>query len=433
MKKNKILPLIVFFLCSTVFLSACTKPAATSKSSTSNKNIQGNITIYADENDTKYLNTAINSFISRNNNAKIKVETLGEDEIVTKYMENYGKEDQGDIVIIKEEKIKEVLSKYEDKFLALDENKIIDKSNLIEDKCKNLYLNNSQYGTPWYVNPVGMLYRKDILASVNLNADAIKSWQDYISAGDIMNTAHLPKLLSINVNTMNYIMLTMLQQLTTNFNSDNSYLMNSENVLKVGSTIKTLIEKESALQVSSDQDEINKFINGETVSAIVTSRDLKKIEEAAPDLKDKIQFEKIPAFENGGNRDAAIRGSGILINNNSNNQELAIAFMNYLTSDYQSMKELYDKYRLIPAHYIIYASSDFSTGDDYYGNKLFDEEIEIVEKSYNYEYTSEYEIIRKALVDSIKASSASKEDMKLTLDKLQNNINDIVTKASAKN
>lgn len=432
MKKSKLLPLINLLLCSAILLSACssTKPITTNSNE---KNLKGSIRIYADENDTKYLNTAINSFKTKYNNTSIEITTLNEEEIVNKYIENYGKDVQGDIVILKEEKIREVLSKYEDNFLSLYLDRIDDKLNLIEDKYNNLAIGNSQYGVPWYVNPVGIIYRKDILTSVNLNAEGIKTWQDYISAGDVLNVAKLPKLLSVNGNNMNYISLSMMQQLASNFTSEGNIVINSDKVLKVGSTIKTLIEKDIALQTSNDSEAIDQFINGKTASIIATSTDLKKIEENAPNLKDKLQFEKIPAFENGGNRDTTIRGSGILINNESKNEDLALAFMNYLASDYNSMKELYDKYKLIPAHYIIYTSADFSAGDDYYGSKVFDEEIEIVKKSFNYSYPSDYEVARKVFINSIKSSIASKEEMKLTLDKLQNNINDAIANASVKN
>lgn len=432
MSKSKLLSIMVSFLFVSFSLSACGKVNSTEKINSS-ENLQGSITVYADAKDTEYLNTSVNSFINRNTNTKINVKTLDEDEIVKKYIENYGKEEQGDIIILKEEKIKEILSKYEDKFLALSGNDIKDKSNLIEDKYKNLSIGNNQYGVPWYVNPIGILYRKDILASINVNVQSIKTWQDYIHIGDALNANNLPKLLSINVNNMNYITLTMLQQLATTFTIDSKYALNSDNVLKIGSTIKTLIEKSAALQVGSDNDEFNKFINGESASLIVTSTDLKKIEDIAPNLKDKLQFEKVPAFENGGNRDAAIRGSGVLINKDSKNKELSIAFMNYLSSDYQSMKGLYEKFRLIPAHYIIYVSDDFSANDEYYGKKVFEEEVETVKKSFNYNYIDEYELLRKVFVNSIKNSISSKEEMKLTLDKLQNNINDIIANASVKN
>lgn len=431
MRKGKFLPIIIMLICITFILSSCNNV----KNTTGNgvKNLKGNIRVYADENDAEYLNTSINSFKNKYSNTNIDVITLNEDEIVKKYIENYGKAEQGDIVILKEEKIKEVLSKYEDNFLSLYLDQIEDKSNLIEDKYKNLTYNNSQYGIPWYVNPVGVLYRKDILASININPESIKTWQDYLSVGDTVNVAKLPKLLSVNINNLNYLALPMIQQLASNFTSSDGIVVNSDSVLKVGSTIKTIMEKGIAAQVNSDSDSINDFISGKTTSIIVTSTDLKKIEDIAPNLKDKIQFEKLPAFENGGNRDTTIRGSGILINSETKNKDLALAFMNYLVFDYKNSKELYEKYKLLPAHYIIYSSEDFSKGDEYYSDKVFEEEVEIVEKSFNYNYTEKYEKIRKIFIDSIKASIASKEEMKLTLDKLQNNINEIITNASEQN
>lgn len=431
MKKSKLLPRIISFFCIAIFLSACTK-VSTTEQNKSNKNLKGSIKIYADQCDSEYLKTAVSSFQTKYNNTKIEVTTLGEEELINKYIENYGKEQQGDIVVLKEEKIQEALSKYEEKFLELDATDIEDKSNLIDDKYKNLMFDNGQYGVPWYVNPVGILYRKDILASLNINSEEIKTWQDYLKIGDTLNAVKSPNFSSININSMNKVTLTMLQQLATNFISDDKVVLNSDNILKIGSTIKTLLEKGTAIKVSSDEEELSNFINGKTTSIIATCTDLKRIEDSAPELKDKLQFEKVPAFENGGNRDASIRGSGILINKDSNNKELAIAFMNYLSSDYKSMKELYQKYRVMPAHYIMYVSDEFSGNDEYYGDKVFEEEIVSFKNTYNYTYTSQYELIRKVFVDSIKASIDSKEDMKLNLDKLQNNISDIIIKASAK-
>lgn len=387
---------------------------------------KGSIKIWADKNEEQYLDVSIKLFKEKYKNCDIVVEKMEENQVVNKINDTNNKEFP-DIFVLKEERVKDVFSINKNLFYKLSNEEITDKGNLIENNLQNLAIDGEQYGIPWYVNPALMLYREDLFSSLNISVDNIRTWRDYIDSGVELTKNKNIKLLPLIKDSISDISLSMLQELSQNFNNKGEIIVNSNDELKLGATIKTIIEKNMVKNVVSDEQQIKSFIDGEVASLIVSPQILEKIKKTAPSLKNKIKVLKLPAFENGGNRDANIRGGSILISNESKNKVLALAFLNFLTTDYNSMKKTYDAFRLLPAHYIIYSSEDFSPKDEYYGEKTWNLSVNVVKKAYNYTYSDKYEEIRSLFIKGIYNSINNKEDIRLTLDKLQGDIYNILS------
>ncbi|ADL52859.1 ABC transporter substrate-binding protein [Clostridium cellulovorans] len=390
--------LLVFIAIFLITNTACSKPKETKE-----KVVKGNLVICADG-DNDYINFTVQEFKNKYPTVNVTVENTSDYNIENK-----------DIMIIKDEVAKEFIDNNDESLYTLNDEEVVDIDNIKGDKLNNLNIDGKQYGVPWYTTPVAIVYNKNYINTLNVNIDSINTYGDYLALGDKLPTLGDVKLLSLSRNNLNSLLKIFLVQGNINIEKQ----VKGEKTLILGDLIRGIFNKKLNRDLSSEDEAIKSFAQGKEISLIVTPMMINKIEKNYPEAFNNIVFQKLPALYNGSNRNVVLGGSDVFINKNSQNIDAAIAFMNFISSDYSNMKKLYDNFKVIPAHYYIYHSKDFSVGVDGAENKIYELCTNMAIRGFNYDFYEEYRSREELFSKAITISLDSQEELKYIIEKLE--------------
>lgn len=390
--------LLVFIAVLLITNTSCLNSKETGK-----KVIKGNLVICSDG-DNEYINFTVEEFKKKYPMVTVTVENTSEYKLENK-----------DIMITSNEVAREFIDNNGEALYTLNDKDIIDIDNIKGDRLDNLNIDGTQYGVPWYITPVAIVYNKNHINTLQLNMDSINTYEDYIALGDKLPALGDVKLVSVSRGNLNYLLKILLVQGNINIEKQ----VSGEKTLDIGNIIRGIFTKNLNREIRGEDEAIKSFAEGKELSLIVTPMMLSKIEKSYPELFSSMVFQKLPAIYNGSNRNVVLGGSDVFINKSSQNIDAALAFTNFISSDYINMKKLYDNYKLIPAHYYMYNSKDFSVAAGGAQNKNYELCTNMSIRGLNYNFYENYRDREELLSKAIIVSLDSQEELKYIIEKLE--------------
>lgn len=217
--------------------------------------------------------------------------------------------------------------------------------------AESAMIDGTTYGYPWYAGARALIYRTDVFDQAGVQPPA--TWDELITVGDTLAAA-VPDMAPIHVAGANQH---MFQSLVWGAGGDIATLngdtwtpgFNSDAGKQTLTFFQTLWEKgwspEGAVQWNS-RDVRDAFANGQSAMLIGGGWDLSAILGANPDLEGKVGTALLPAGP-GGSRDTFAGGSHLVVFDESDQQELANAFAEYLIAPEQA-KAFADQIGFLP-------------------------------------------------------------------------------------
>lgn len=414
-KQIRVLGLFIF-VSMLILIVSCNKETTPAKNE---DNLKGKITVLTDKSYENQLKYAADSF--KKVHPKVQIEFKVEDGLYDKIKEDISnKQVSVDVLTVDDQYSQYFISNLPEAFLDVTEDENLYKDKIRKSKIDNLTFKNKIYGFPWSSSPKVILYRSDIFEKSGINVDDIKTWNDYVYVGRKISKDTGKQLITNIGNESNNIYLTLSNQLGTSyFSEDGKVNLNSNEWITVLETIKLLYSEGIVYDLPSTELILDAAKKDKIVSFIADPFYISKFIESLPEHKGKWKVMKLPAFEPGGNRDASIGGTNLMINSNSSNTKVAKEFIKFALTDERLQIDIMNKYGNFPVNNDIYNLVEFDKNNDYFNNKLGSLLADIEKGAEGINYTSNFPLIKETVQPLISIGNLKDKDVKTTLDSLQ--------------
>lgn len=205
------------------------------------------------------------------------------------------------------------------------------KDKLIMGRMDNYAKDGKYYGIDYHVGAQVIYYNKDILDQAGVNANDIKTWDDYIAAGKqvVEKTGKPMTTVEITDHWAYYPLLTM--QGSDYLTKDGTPQLNSEEGIKALQLLYDMVyEHEIAVLAPGGwhhAEEYWAWMNqGNAASVWMPMWYMGRFTQYMPDLKSKMIIRPMPTFP-GGALSAGMGGTGTAVTNQSKNIDLAVDFL----------------------------------------------------------------------------------------------------------
>lgn len=229
------------------------------------------------------------------------------------------------------------------------------------------------YAVPWDLGPTAVWYRKDYFEQAGIDGESLTTWDKFIEAGKQLQQqidgVAMTTFDSSGEDAFSWWEVLMNQQGGSYYDEEGRLsLANEPNTTALEMLLRF---KEENLVVSSPtwDDRIRVIANGDAATIIYPVWYAGTIRTQAKDQKGKWGAFPLPAFTEGGNRQANTGGSILTISEQSQNKEAAWKFLEHtlLTVEGQDIQM---EYGLFPSWQQYYDSEASEETDPYFGFSL---------------------------------------------------------------
>lgn len=385
-----------------------------------NAKTPGKITIWICSNDQNVINDQIRLFKQKYSYIDTNVVAMAPDDIISKYIYNCtNNKELPDVIEVTDKGAPSLIDGFSDKFLDVASDSDIKKGMFLNNRINNLSRGNSVYGYPWYVKPVFMLYREDILKSFGIDPDDIKTWDDYASVEDKIKSSGR-NLTSIQ--SLDQIYDVQLNELGISFFNDKGKAqVNDKKIMESNKFIYGILKNDMGIEVNNDNS-LALFQSGNIVSLIATPETVLYLQKSYPNLSG-IKLTRLPAFENGGNDTSYIDGTNFMISNSSKNKEYATEFVKFVTGDIDAVYNQFNVYGLCSSNVSAYTYPKIHKVNPYVGNiDMYKWYINSAKFFSNVIYNENYNDVRNEVLSNLNANAKTDKKLEDIMNDVQKSI-----------
>ena len=420
------------FLASAVALTAAAAFALTGcggGNSASAESGDGNtITVWAWDVALKQLQEASEKFKETHPDVEFVFEEMGTDQIYTKLATTLSTgKGLADVIQIEGEQVSGYATKYPDGFADLSD--IVNEDDFLDVKIGEVSANGKIVGFPWDAGPVALFYRRDYFEQAGVNAEDIKTWDDFIEAGKkITETCTTPsgepvKMLPIAPNGSNFWKLILTENGGSFFDAEGNTIVNSPEALEAMEMAKKIYDAGIA-QNYSDWAEYEGVVVNENVATIPEAVwMIGTIKDKGPDQSGKWGVIDLPAFPGKDPAGSTNGGANLVIPSTSPNLDIAKEFVEFALTDQQLQVDGFVNYGLFPSYIPVYDDPTFSEPDEFFGGqKIYETFIKLGQTVPSVNYTENFNEALSAAGSACSKVYLEGEDPKTALDELQNDL-----------
>lgn len=423
-KKFFIMFIIALFMIS--FLGGCqnssSSPTVKKQTSVNKKTTKtpGEITVWICSSDQNIINDQVRLFKQKNSYINTNVVAMTPKDIISKYIDSCTNNKKlPDVIEVTDEGAAALINGFSDKFLNVASDSDIKKGMFLNNRISNLSRKNNVYGYPWYVKPVFMLYRSDILNSFGIDPEDIKTWDDYASVENRIKSSGR-KLTSIE--NLNELYDVQLNELGINcFDDNGKVVVNSKKIMEANKFIYGILKNDIGIDVNNS-DSLALFQSGNIISLIATPETVLYLQKSYPSLS-SIKLTRLPAFENGGNDTAYISGTNFMISGSSKNKEYASEFVKFVTGDINAVYNQFSIYGLCSSNAAAYTYDKIHKLNSYVGNiDMYKWYINSAKLFSNIVYNENYSEVRDEVLSNLNANAKTDKKLEDIMNDVQKSI-----------
>lgn len=376
MSKNKLLVGIigVFLL---LLLVACSESDGDTESSTpetgDSGGLSGEITLASWAAAADSMEETAEAFMAENPDTTIKIIRVGHDyqSVIPTLTAGTG---APDIVHVEQRDFQTFLRQFDGQFVDLTAEIGEREDEFAETAWKAVENDGKVYGIPWDLGPAAVWYRNDYYEEAGIDAESIKTWDDFIEAGkklqDSLDGVHMlvDDIVGSDPNPSTWMIL-MNQLGGRHLDGDGKIDFANDPNIKAMEMVKRFKDEGIVLHAGNWDELVQVISNGDAASVIRPVWLAGTISAQAGDQAGLWNVMPLPAFEEGGPNQANLGGGVLAITEQSENKELALEFLKFalLTNEGQDIQL---KYGLFPSWQPYYESEGFQKEDEYFGFKL---------------------------------------------------------------
>lgn len=234
----------------------------------------------------------------------------------------------------------------------------------------DLQIDGKTYGIPSDTGAAAIFYNRKIFADAGIDAAAIKTWDDYIAAGETLLKATGGKVqmsMSGHASNDDWFWMLSAQNGCSYFDAvKDEITVNQPGCVEALDTIKR-INDAGILASGGWDDKLQALKAGNVASMLYGAWYVASVEDSMPDQAGNWGAMLMPAFHEGGSRASYYGGSAMVSSAKSAQADLAYDFMRYATGD-ESQEDML-QHGLVPAKLSVITGPTAATTSDYWGGQ----------------------------------------------------------------
>jgi lactose/L-arabinose transport system substrate-binding protein len=245
------------------------------------------------------------------------------------------------------------------------------KSDFLASAWTPVTQNGHVYAMPWDIGPVALYYRKDMFKAAGIDPNSIKTWDDFIAAGQKLKSK-FPGVAMWGYGDDDFDPFEMLfSELGGNYvTDDNKINLASPEAEQALAELKKMKDAGILMDFKDWNGEITALANNKMACVVYPVWYAGTIMNSVKDQAGKWGIIPMPSFTPGGNNEANLGGSVLAITKQSKNPDAAWKFIQYcLATDEGEAVML--KYGLFPSYTPFYSSQAFKQTFDYFGMPIY--------------------------------------------------------------
>lgn len=386
------------------------------------------ITVWAWDVALKQLQEASEKFKETHPDVEFVFEEMGTDQIYTKLATTLSTgKGLADVILLEGEQVSGYATKYPEGFADLAD--IVNEDDFLDVKIGEVSANGKIVGFPWDAGPVALFYRRDYFEQAGVNAEDIKTWDDFIEAGKkVMETCTTPsgepvKMLPIAPNGSNFWRLILTENGGSFFDAEGNTVVNSPEALEAMEMAKKIYDS-GIVQNYTDWAEYEGVVVNESVATIPEAVwMIGTIKDKGPEQSGKWGVIDLPAFPGKEPAGSTNGGSDIVIPATSASLDVAKEFVQFALTDQQLQVDGFVNYGLFPSYIPSYEDPTFSEADEFFGGqKIYETFIKLGQTVPSVNYTENFNEALSAAGSACSKVYLEGEDPETALNDLQNDL-----------
>ncbi|MFA9559442.1 ABC transporter substrate-binding protein [Evansella sp. AB-rgal1] len=261
-------------------------------------------------------------------------------------------------------------------------------ANFVEARLDIYSKDGNYYGLPTHVGATVMYYNKEIMDEAGVNIDDIVTWDDYVEAGLQVKEATGKPITTIEAQDRWSFWPLITQRQSDFFDSNGNVTADNPENIEVLQFLKDMIHVHDIAIPTPDgrhhEEAYYGFMNdGGAASVWMPMWYMGRFLDFMPDLKGKMEIRPLPAWEDGGFRSAGMGGTGTVVTNQTEHEQLAKDFLMYAKGSEEGNIKLWEIMGFDPPRWDVWESDALQADNKYYqyfGDYLFDMLLDIREE-----------------------------------------------------
>lgn len=353
-----------------LFVAGCSNDSTDGgKDSSKKENVD--VTIWATNINVPVLERAAELYKEDHPEFNLNVEEMNNDDIRSKMTAGLQSAGQGlpDGALLVDDGITGYVTNFSDTFaniteLGFDEH----EDQFPQYKMDSVSYEGDMYAIPFDAGPVGVFYRADLFEEAGVNAEDIKTWNDYFEAGEKIKEVTGANMLSFDSNDSTVYTILMSQQGKGYFEQDGTSNMDSEVSIETASVFSEMAERDIIFRAPGWNAWVASLVDSQTATAITGAWLIGTLEQQVPDQSGNWAVMPLPSFEGSDSRSANQGGSSFSIFESSDNKEELYDFLVFFATSTE-VQELAMEGGLFPSYLPVYESDLFAEPVEYFNNE----------------------------------------------------------------
>jgi lactose/L-arabinose transport system substrate-binding protein len=224
------------------------------------------------------------------------------------------------------------------------------------------------FALPWDSGPCALFYRTDMLKDAGVDPASIRTWDDYVAAGERIKARTGKKLLVMDPEEDSVFPM-LLQQQGQHYMKNGLIAVNDQQGVRAATLLKTLAGK-GLIQFEKGWDGLVAATKAGKVAttpyAVWWSGTLT---DEMKELKGKFGVVPLPAFDAGGVRTSNDGGSALAVTGQTKNAAAAWAFVEFMLADTANQVSMLRTEGLFPAYLPALKDPYVTAPQEYYGGQ----------------------------------------------------------------
>ncbi|CAH1223576.1 putative arabinose-binding protein [Paenibacillus auburnensis] len=251
--------------------------------------------------------------------------------------------------------------------------------NIVKSRVEIYSKDSTYYGIDYHVGATVMYYNKELLDQAGLNADDIKTWADFETAGKTMLEKTGKPMITFEGNGNWSWWPAISQQGSDQVDKDGNVTVDTPVNVQTMQFFQKLV-KEGVAAVAPgaghDTEEYFGYMDSESAASVfMPFWFMGRFTDHMPDLKGKMIIRPMPAWTEGGNRSAGMGGTATSITNQAKNPELLKEFLSYAKLSKEGNIQIWKQLGFDPIRTDVWndpAMKESNKYTDYFGTDIFD-------------------------------------------------------------
>jgi lactose/L-arabinose transport system substrate-binding protein len=316
-----------------VSLAGCSKKPSATTSSASGK-LSGTITEASWNDAATAMQAEAKQFMSDNPGTTVTIQSV--DSNYTKlYAELAAGSGVPDVVQTQNRDFLSFYNKYPKAWLDVSDLVQPEESNFDSVVLPLVKSNGKYYAVPWDVGPCALYYRTDVFKADGIDATTIKTWDDYINAGKIVDqkSGGKEKVMGFDYSgssSQDMVNLLFNEAGGQFYDNNGKAKLDTAPMLLTINTMKKMVSAGVTMNLANEwNDRITAIENNQLVAFPYAVWFTGTMKSSATDQSGKWGIVPLPAFTAGGNNEANEGGSILAISSATKNSALAKAFVKF--------------------------------------------------------------------------------------------------------